>query len=314
MLPSLLLLACTGAADGDDSACPPGSHRQEDGLCHLDEDTGTAGGGALSTEGGPQAPTWSAEEVLAQLDAALAWGIADMPTIGETYAEFMEHREPTCPSMEDPDSTTIYGVWQSNACVTEEGWIYDGLAMYSGGCEGPEDNQEQPGQGYEEGGMLAQFQLTDPDGLVFLGGGSAVHSCRWYEDGSGTCFDQLGGTFAYAGAEGWLATGVEASLFVDHVWGGEQGRVTTLVGGVGYPALDLSFQDVVLDWDACEGRPTGVLRLRDPTTYWHELHFADDCSGCATMTWRDLDEGEHCYDLAAAVRPVVEAWEEPCWK
>lgn len=310
----LLPVALACAAPGPEATCPDGSASGADGACPEVTDTGPWGG-ALDAQGGPEAPTWTAAEALDRLSGALASGMVQSPTVMETYEEFIAHREGTCPSMGDPGLEGPSGAWQSDDCTTSEDWRFQGLAIYNEFCsDGSDPDSKDPGVGRYEGGMLSHFVMTDPQGNEFQGGGILSHSCRWHEDGSGECLDDVGGVYLYQGAASWLGSLTEASLFVNHAWGGAKGRRTSLDGGVGYPDLALSFEGVVLDWEGCGGQATGRLGVRDPSGYWHELVFDEDCSGCGDMTWRNLDEGRQCVDLAAVLTPVIEAWETPCWQ
>lgn len=67
MLFFVLATACGGGSGTAGSACPLGSHREADGLCHLDDDSGSPGG-ALEP-GGAEVPDWDAVTVGATLDS-----------------------------------------------------------------------------------------------------------------------------------------------------------------------------------------------------------------------------------------------------
>ncbi len=318
----ILLIALTACTTGD--GCPTGTVLQADGFCHPVSGAGDSGAGDGGADGGegdggegdggavtPQVQ-WTADEAMAHLDDALALGFPDTIPVVDEYVRHLSQREATCPSMENPDQVGENGAWQTDYCQTTAGFVYQGFAMYEAHCNDGSKNDKEPGVGIRVHGMVAQFTLHDPDGHAFIGGGNLAQECRWYPDGTGRCIDQLGGSYTATGADPLLAGGIEASLDVEHSWG-DDGSVTHLQGGVGYPVLDLSFQDVVMDWQACDGRPTGSVRLRDPSGWWYELHLDDDCSGCGGLWLADQDLGHYCPDLVTPVRAVLDRWETPCW-
>ncbi len=287
-----------------------------DGLCHLDEDTGASDDDpATPPSWGPDSPERSAEESLALLVDTFDRSVVDPVDVGRVYNAFMEQRESDCPMYEDSTAEGVPGVWFTPGCTTTTDWTYTGQAQYMEMCE--EQSDEHGAFSFYNIGMLAQFQNTDPDGELFVGGGNLVHSCLVEADGTGACESFMGGTWAYGGAHagevggGWMGDGSETSLFIEHTWTADS-RLTELTGGIDLAGFRISFEDTILDWESCDGRPTGAVRIRDPSGWWHELHLDDDCSGCGQMSWRGIDEGRHCIDLATPLTPVVESWEAPC--
>jgi len=305
------LPGCTITGD-----CPVGTELRDDGACHrLATDTGTGGtdSGTAAGDGGGASPDWTATDVAAALDDALAAGVVQALPVFDAYESYMEQREDRCPSMENPDAEGVTGVWQTDHCETAAGYVFEGFAFYNSECVTPEENDMEPGVGMRSQGLVSQYRLEDPAGNEMEGGGDSSHECRWDTDGSISCFDQIGGSYLAQGTEAWLDAGVESSLFMFHD-NDAKGRRTAIDGGVGLPSVDLSFDGLVVDWDQCDGQASGTVAVRDPSGWWFSLVLPGDCSGCGELWLGDDDLGELCVDIAGHLRDTVASWEQPCWE
>ncbi|RME26089.1 MAG: hypothetical protein D6798_07355 [Deltaproteobacteria bacterium] len=246
------------------------------------------------------------------LDEVLSAGAVHGLPVFAAYESYLEHREGTCPSMEDPESEGPYGVWQTDHCETGAGYVFEGFGLYLVDCTDPADNDMEPGVGVDSRGLVSQYRLKAPDGAEMEAGGDCSHECRFDVDGGVSCFDQVGGSYRADGREPWLDVGVEASLFVTHEVGAD-GRRTTIDGGIGLPAADISFREVEVDWEECDGLATGTVAIRDPSGWWFSLVLSGDCSGYGELWLGDQDLGQICIDLAGTLRDAVAGWEQPCW-
>lgn len=296
----LLVLSCT------EPPCPDGSIRAADGLCYLTDEEETT---ADTPEFGPLEPALTAEEAIAEMERALSWGLVDAVSIFDVYVSFLNQRDSDCPPMENKNAQGYSGVWatiEGETCTATTGYSYFGLALFFEEIQVSGDEFE--GQvfttdrwGYS---MVASYELTDPDGYSFVGGGTAIHSWELLEDESIQWDAFIGGTFSYPPAGGWLGEGIDASLFMNGTLINGR-RQASLQGGIGYPGVDISFEEFTYDSDV--GHPQGIFRLRDSTDYWFSIEL--DADGCGPMTWRHLDLGEQCIDLTPAIVELLDTIE-----
>ncbi len=280
------LLSCT-------SPCPEGSARRADGLCEL-TDTGAPTGSASSIS-----PQMDGEEAIDLLTGVLSLGLVEGVALQAVYAEALSQRDSTCPPMENAENSDWFGVWSTLAgesCTSESGYVYFGLALAS------LDLVEEDGSEGLEFGLLASFSITDPDGEIFIGGGSGTQS--WYVDADGgiSWHTNLGGTFSYPPAGGWIGGGVESSIFFSGTRDGDHDQAE-FIGGIGYPDADISFDDLTYDSER-EPHLLGAVRVRDDSGYWYrlELHETD----CGTLIWQEQEVGDYCAPLTAAVEELLD--------
>jgi hypothetical protein len=282
---ALPLLACGPSVvvpNPDDSASP-----ETDPEPYIEIDT-------------PDEPSWTAEELESILITAFETGIPDVLTLREHYRDFMLQAEEDCPLYEDSEHENWVGVWASE-CTTTSGIEFFGTALYQ------EYHSDKPGEGEEmrlDLGMVASYELTDTDGSTFVGGGGFILTRGPIEYGI-SWSAQIGGSYRYPAAGGWLGEGIEAGLFLDGVHG-EARSLLTIDGGVGWSGVDIHFHEVLFDSYSCELYPEGTISVRDALGYWYDMSF--DCGACAELVWRDQSLGEVCPGdaLAAAVLTDVE--------
>jgi hypothetical protein len=234
--------------------------------------------------GGPSDPTLDIDELLLSTKNALESGLPTPPLIRDTYASFLVNREYGCPMMENSDTTSWVGVW-FDSCTTNSGYGFFGTALYG-------ENLIQDGDttdwSYE---LVSSYELWDPNNYVFIGGGE-VELELLVEGENSSWFGRIGGTYSYVPGVKWLSEGGEISLFMEgNVTEGE--KLLRLDGGVGYQDVQFSFTRMIMDSKVCDGVPQGIFRIRDESTYWFEMEFTD-CSNCATVQWRDKNQGEAC--------------------
>ena len=273
MLPTLLAslqLACA----------PPGAGGPAAG--------GVGGGGSPPDTGSPFAelgpgptPTWPPGAFGGTVDAALAGGIPHPHGLRVALAAAMDHAGGGCPRYEDPGTTTGLGTWFADGCAAG-GWTYAGLAVFS----------ERHGPDAWDFGGIASFEITDPQGAVFIGGGDFGHERTVAPSGTITLDSHIGGTYQAPWAGGWAAAGVDVGIWVAGQRG-EGAAVTTVDGGLMGPEGALYFDGMTRDPAVCGGLPQGGLRLRDPSGGWYAVALAG-CSGCGVVTWAGDPVGESC--------------------
>ena len=291
----LLALSCN-------APCPEGSVRQDDGLCYLTDDDTTTD----TPEFGPLEPVMTTEEAIEAMEQALGWGIVDAINIFDVYVSFLTQRDSDCPPMENKNAKGYSGVWatiEGESCTASTGYSFSGLALFFEGFQvaGEEFEGEVFTSDLWNFAMVASFEMTDPDGHSFVGGGGLGHSWELREDKSIWWETFTGGTFSYGPAGGWLGNGIDASLFMNGTL--TDGRREAFIqGGIGYPGVDISFDNFTIDSDV--GYPVGTFRLRDDTDYWFSIELGE--GGCGPMTWRHLDLGEQCVLIAPAIDALLD--------
>ena len=245
----------------------------------------------------PSSPEWGLEELEDRLLPLLSQGLPSVLDVRNSYAVFLAQREGDCPDLLDDSSWT--GNWEAD-CTTGGGYAFKG----TGNLVELYDHEE--GRSYDLG-MQASFEMEDPGGGRFVAGG--ISSYGHGDEGEDSVWEQeLGGSFSYSGAEGWLADGMEASLHVSaSVRDGRERLEAT--GGLGYPGLDMHFEGLKLNAYRCSS-PEGGFRLRDPSGYWFTMEW--DCSDCARVSWRGEDHGELCAgeELGGAMQGWLRRWDE----
>ena len=242
-------------------------------------------------------PEWSSEEVEIFLENALQKGLPSIPHIRDTYASYLQQRTYLCPTMENPNSTTWVGVWQSY-CVSDTGYTYEGQALYS------EDISIEDGYFYQN--MVASFLLISPEDNSFLGGGEFESLWDRQDDGSFFWEARVGGTYRYSGSEEWLQNG-ESSLYWT-AYGQSAIDEIYIDGGIGYhslqPNVHVFFEKFAVKNDSIEGQ----ILIRDPSSYWWVLSFDSEHQNCSPIFFDKLDEGQIC--VGDKIRYLLQNWFE----
>ena len=252
-------------------------------------------GAHLAIDPPHQALQLTAEEALATVEETLAEGLPDVLNLHALYEDVMRHRElgdPGCPVYENADSTGPNGNWFDRGCTTTEGWTYFGnaTALHIIGIN-------PDGYPIDAVGSSASFQVTDPNGATFVGGGGYNLDRLLIEDGRLSLFGTFGGTYAYPGVEGWLHDGVEVSLFFDgelnHNGVGDTPGQLRIDGGVGRAEGQISFRELIVE----RGETmllSGQIDLRDPSGYWFHLALEGSERPCGTLSAEGLEDQDVC--------------------
>ena len=231
--------------------------------------------------GGPQSPELSLDVLEESVLAAFQSGLPTSIQLRNIYASFLQNRQGGCPAMENQSSGTWQGVWFDD-CSTTGGYHFWGTAIF---FEFDEENS------WAFNGV-ASFQLQDPQGYTFLGGGE-FESELITEEGVTSWFSRIGGTFLYPPYEGFYAQRGEASLFLEAQIT-EDSFSGQIDGGVAFTDVTFYFNSVTFDNGICDGLPQGELKVRDSSDFWFSVNM-EDCSGCGEVTWRAQPQGELCF-------------------
>lgn len=241
--------------------------------------------------GGPSSPNTALDDIVNATQLALQSGLPTPALIRDTYASFLVNREIGCPMMENSDTTSWVGVW-FDSCTASNGYGFFGTALYGQSLIQEGDMIDWS---YE---LVSSYELWDPNDYVFIGGGE-VELELLLTGSNASWFGRVGGTYSYVPGVEWLSQGGEISLFMEgNITDGEE--FLELDGGVGYRHVQFSFTDMIIDSQLCDGTPQGIFRIRDDSSYWYEMEFAD-CSKCADVYWRDQRQGEACLGDSIAI-------------
>lgn len=278
-----LLLSCLPSPEGSLSRTPVPVEVEADTGPHTD----TAAG---RVDVPRPSPDLDAQGVAAALSAAFAAGIPEPLLPRRAYLASFDGRDPNCPG---GDGYSLQGRFQG--CVAESGWTYAGRAEYTG----PTDI-DVVGDFH----LLGDFQVQDPAGHWFIGGGELDLSIT--QEGPRTAWAaRIAGTWSYPGGEAWMVPeGTGAMLDLDVV--SENGRWTiALEGTVTDTEHAIRLRDVRATDGECGGAPTGEFGLRGEGGYWY--WFAADC-GCGPVRFDDGSElGEACLDLGSSLSDLAAA-------
>ncbi len=251
-------------------------------------------------------PSLTAEDVAAAVNHVFAVSLPDVWQVHDTYLSLLAAGD-TAPT-ECPGSTTVLtgeGVPRSG-CTSSTGYDYLGVSTYSSGY-----SVDEAGVETLEFFMDGDYEINTPAEIAFEVGGRAGYQrigtpTSWHAE------TIIAGTWRLDGASGALGAGISASLSV-------QGQIRPtradvfLRGAAAAGSDSVQFEDVILDLVDCDGRPEGIIRVREPTGYWYTVVLEDDCSGCGEGTFFDgTSVGEVCIPLegvAAGVLADIGRWE-----
>ena len=224
-------------------------------------------------------PIWNKEVLVTKLDENLALGIPSALMLRNMYVEALSHRDESCPSLLAENS--IIGTWEGG-CSSSSHYYY-GTGIFV------EIENSAPEIPYEMA-LQTSFEISDTQGNQFISGGIATR----FEMDRGSEYiieESIGGTYLHEAQNGWAGFGVTSSLQTERAIesNGSRGYID---GGVGYPELSIQFSMLQYDTSECSS-PFGSLSIRDPSGYWFEVMF-EDCSGCGTLWWNDINMGEFC--------------------
>ncbi len=234
-------------------------------------------------------PLWTAEEFGENLERIISLGAPNPGDITDAYLEIMGQGDELCPGDVYNLSTVPEG------CDTETGAHYAGIGWYySMEWEDMPDGSQQA-LSYTHGG---DFEIIRANGLRFAGGGGlAFLSDDSSEDSLTSEFD-VHGTWVDEQRMDFLGIGFsgvyEATLRRDK----DGGYAYSATGGIGLGEDHYYLDEATWDTDdACAGKMSGAIRVRDDRGFWTTWDVGDDCDDCGTVTFHEDNElGEFCLD------------------
>jgi hypothetical protein len=222
------------------------------------------------------AAAWGADALEAAVARGMAWGFPGSVDFLARYFARMALGDEGCPGDAEIIDVLLHG---HSGCTASTGYRYLGSAEYFDFAD----------SAYGGWSLSADFQIFDPDGREFAGGGLMsgyyFSTGEWGESSYGTWYEE--GSADWLGAP--LSTAYEVELF-----NGE----ALLYGGIGIGDDVLFFDDVSFT-AGCEGG-AGALLVRSPDGAW--LRVMLSCADCGPMDRDGVAAGEACPDL----RPMGE--------
>lgn len=282
LLAIALLAACADPTTPGSSGGAAGSGED---TAPVAEDTDP---GAVEVERPP--PGLAADDVASALTSTFAAGIPEPTLPRRQYLSVFDHRDERCPGGQGVNLPGHFA-----GCHAESGWIYAGLAEYTGAREVDV---------LDDFHLLADFTVTDAAGRPFVGGGELDFDLE--RSGQGlTWTGRVAGTWSWAAADAWMLP-EGAGAMLDLTVTQESGWTVSLDGTVTDGTHATRLDDVTGASNTCGGAPTGRFGLRGEGGYWYWLDA--DC-GCGPVTFdgaADGPLGEACVDLdLAALTEVV---------
>lgn len=279
----ILLLALACQAPPEDSEAPPGPEWPE-------------------VENPVAEPSWTAEEMLAQLDAALAIGLPEARMMQETYLGLLHYGDEVCPG------TELFITDQYlRGCTSRAGAWYAGITEYY------DTRESKLSWTLRDWILMADIEIEDPEGQLFALGGHVAEQRAVSFDSMDLIWNgQLKGAMFWEGDPDRYPTLVSALL---DTWVNRDARGSTRVwyeGGVAWRDYQLSMIAFQLVHQECGWSPTGKLMMRDPGGAWYTMEFDGGCDTCTTLRFGDdTDMGEVCPNLQPLIDQALEQANRP---
>ena len=243
---------------------------------------------------GEVVPSFSGDEVFAELDAVFAAGLPDVYQLLDGYFDLLSRGDSECPG--------VGAVGFSAGCTASTGYEYHGVSTYEEGTYAGKDGM------VSSNWMLSgDFEILTPDGLTFDSGG--LIGGMLFEDASAwSSTTNMGGTWGYDALEGAMGEGMSAALMMTA--GHDQIDLLNLEGTITIGGHSVGFGPLSVDMTHCDGLQISTLQVRDPSGYWYTLTFDDPCSGCGTATFYDGQVvGQGCLDMPTRLQALFEQLE-----
>lgn len=272
---------------------------------------GPGAGGAASQEREPPAPdgsdpdlldpwaaepTWSVEEMEANVQAMIDLGFPNPRAPYLAYLELMGHGDELCPG----DPTQLVGQEIGlDGCYSSGGYHYEGNTTL---IETDVSDEMSAQHGFQ---LVGDFVIDDDQGDRLAGGGIMMLSVS--ESGPRRDWgSQAAGTWIHTLRDDWLGRGISATLAASGTSGSEGQDRLALQGTLG---LDHVYVQLDLTWPLteCAGHATGEVQIRDPSGLWGTLVLDESCDGCGTWTMEATgDSAEVCLDFRSYGGSVAE--------
>ena len=262
-------------------------------------DTGTGGPGLPHEDPPSTEPAWTAAEVQAVLEGALADGLPDPRYEHDQYIELLSHGNADCPGHETYiDDRFVYG------CNAASGYYYSGVSNYLTSAETVDGTRVASVE------VNGDFLFRNDREQFFEVGGHSIQKTTWPADGSsGTLWLEHSGTWLWQAHESWLQTGASGRFSMTLSRSGSD-RVVQVEGAIGFDRTWMAFDELVLAEGGCAWAPTGAIEVRDPSGAWHRVDFGTECTSCGALVFDgDTALGEVCLDLSTIPLALDGGWE-----
>lgn len=253
---------------------------------------------SAAVEAPEHAAAWDAAGVADAFDAALADGLPLPQAALADYVELMGHTDPSC-----PDAAFSEGFLELDGCTADSGYTYRGSAgLVRADTRVIADDGSWTG-GYELYFAPADYVILRPDGTGLVAGGNAQVRIS-HANGQASWNLRLTGTFADAGAGGWLAGGYSGELAIrgDDAGGPHQ----TLDGALSVGGAAVTFASVGVAPQTCaDGLTGGTIGVRQPDATWYSIALPEGCGSCGEAVWNGTEAiGAVCVDATALIDAI----------
>jgi len=242
------------------------------------------------------APQWTAEEAVAELEGVFALGWPSPAGARAAFDALLTYGDDVCPGNDLASITTLDG------CYSESGYWYMGLGEFATS----ETARNTDGVAYVEETLHTvngDFEILTPDGREYTAGGLMDLSRSTYPDHI-FALSNVRGSWQYTGSDdGWFQAGTSSDIRTAAQVGSGVETVS-FNGSYGVNHTYAYFDQLVMN-NTCEWQTNGgTVALRQDDASTTLLTFAEDCSGCATVTWEGEELGVACADWSA-YGPIV---------
>ena len=236
-------------------------------------------------------PDWSAEQVEAEIDAALALGLPEPRTLMSLFRDFIDtYGDESCPPT--PDGVSM----PEDSCTASSGAVFGGVGLLTTNTW-DEETVEAIGQ--------ASFAFTDPDGQTYAGGGGTALS-QGLESGSPSWTSSVWGTWEYPPDPGWLGQRPSSDLEMRGRVEADGSRSLQLEGSLGMGPHHLWIEQLDYRPDSCPEGVEARLRVRHPEGPWFDFE-TEGCAACGTVSFEGQALGEACPQLVSVLEQAVAA-------
>ncbi|MCB9744292.1 MAG: hypothetical protein H6740_16965 [Alphaproteobacteria bacterium] len=252
----------------------------------------------------PYTPSYSAAEVDALIDAAIAEGLPEPFTPLAVYQRaFDAWAEDGCPVGNPYEVPGDY-----IGCTTSAGAFFWGPILYA-----PNTDGFAPA----EFSVIGDGYIIDPDGAWLYAGGELAFQPTPPQDEADErleWFYLISGTWGYAPDGDWLGARWSGVIQGDGEMTAEDTWVIRVHGSFNKAGAELFFDSLLMDAAHCGVNATGAIRLHDPSGGWYTVE-PEGCSNCGPVTFDGggevLELGEACVDLQGpALALAARIWED----
>lgn len=203
----------------------------------------------------------------------------------------------TCPAV--TDSVDQPGAWTSfwGGSCTGDGYAVSGDWQYT------VERVNEPGNMILHAVELhSVIGETVPDGARVAAGGAMV--IDWESDGITARFRMYyGGQYLEEGRTDPIGQGLGGTLWISGSFGTEAGLEGVMDGAIYGVLASVAFTNVAFT-PGCAA-PSGLVRVRDPSSVWWDIDLATDCSGCGPARFGGEEQGEVCLGEVLTERVVA---------